>query len=539
MAGKHSSKCLIIGWDGATWAYIDPLLQSGQLPNLAALLERGVRAPLRSTIPPYTNVAWPSLVTGMEPAKTGVFDAARIQLDSYAVAPTNLIGHRGIPIWQWVNRFGLRAGVLNVPMTYPAAPLDGYLVAGFDSPRDSSEVAYPRDLLRQWADQGHPYRVLMEEIALMDTQNPHQPRGDLENFVSRWVALTREQGELVAWLWHAWPVDLMFVVFTGTDSINHRTRDFEQIARVYRAADEALGCILGAVDEQTLICLVSDHGSTPAYRYIALYKVLYDAGWLRFRPEIAEHFWHRLPGPLGQVLPKLWRRLPKQVRQLLSWPLLHWEPRLAVAYDNIDWDRTQVYACSGAGPLYVNLQGRQPRGTVPPEAYSQFCDEVAQTLLALHDTEGQALFGRLWHRDELYPGADPEDNPPDLIIEPARWSDHIITGYPTDPLVRPIPEAREYGTHTPDGVLVLAGPKVRAGVELETAQIVDVVPTLLALMDLPIPAEADGRVLQEALSEAPQVRYAESDAHGTSEAAGYTEEEAEDVMQRLRDLGYL
>jgi len=509
------------------------------VPNLAALLKDGVRATLRSTIPPYTNIAWPSLVTGLGPAKTGVFDGARARPGCYEAVPTNLTGYRGIPIWRWVNRFGLRAGVLNVPMTYPAAPLDGYLVTGFDSPRDAAGAAYPRDLLRCWAEQGHPYRVLEEEIALMDRQNPHRPRGDLADFVARWVALTREQGELVAWLWRAWPVDLMFVVFTGTDSINHRTRDFEQIARVYRAADEALGRILEVVDDRTLVCLVSDHGSTPAHRYIALYRALHDGGWLRFRPQVAGRFWRRLPGPLGRELPRLWRRLPHRVRETLSWPLLRWDPRLAVAYDNVDWDRTRVYARSGMGPLYVNLQGRQPQGTVSPAAYASLCDEVAQALLALRDPEGQPVFGRVWRRDELYPGADPGDDPPDLVVEPARWSDHVITGYPSDSLVRPIPEAREYGTHTPDGVLVLAGPGVRAGAKLEAAQIVDVVPTLLTLMGLSVPAEVDGQVLREALAGTSDVRYAESEAPVASEAAGYSDEEAEDVMQRLRDLGYL
>ncbi|MDQ7028612.1 MAG: alkaline phosphatase family protein [Ardenticatenia bacterium] len=532
-------KVLIIGWDGATWDYMDPLLGRGELPHLAALLARGARAVLRSTIPPYTNVAWPSLVTGLGPAKTGVFDGARARPGSYEAVPTNLTGYRGVPIWRWVNRYGLRAGVLNVPMTYPAAPLDGYLVAGFDSPRGSAEVAYPRDLLRRWAEQGRPYRVLAEEIALMDRQNPHQPRGDLEEFVARWVALTREQGELVAWLWRAWPVDMMFVVFSGTDSVNHRTRDVEHIARVYRSADEALGRILEAVDERTLVCLVSDHGSTPAHRYIALYRALHDGGWLRFRPQVAERFWRRLPGPLGRGLPRLWRRLPDWARQALSWPLLRWDPRLAVVYENVDWSRTRVYARSGMGPLYVNLQGRQPRGIVPPAAYDALCDEVAQALLALRDPEGRPLFGRVWRRDELYPGADPGDDPPDLVVEPARWSDHVITGYPSDPPVCLIPKAREYGTHTPDGVLVLAGPGVRAGVELEAAQIVDVVPTLLALLDLPLPAEVDGQVLREALAEEPTVRYAASEAPAASDAAGYTDEEAEDVMQRLRDLGYL
>ena len=79
----------------------------------------------------------------------------------------------------------------------------------------------------------------------------------------------------------------------------------------------------------------------------------------------------------------------------------------------------------------------------------------------------------------------------------------------------------------------------RVGTELETAQIVDVVPTLLALMELLLPAEVDGQVLRGALTKVPEVRRAEGEAPAASSAAGYTDQEAKDVMQRLRDLGYI
>jgi predicted AlkP superfamily phosphohydrolase/phosphomutase len=531
-------RVLVIGWDGATWAYIDPLLAKGQLPNLAALLGRGVRAVLRSTIPPYTNVAWPSLVTGLSPARTGVFDGSRTIHGSYKTVPTNLTGYHGVPIWRWVNRFGRRAGVLNVPMTYPAAPLDGYLVSGFDSPRESSSIAYPSDLLKRWAADGHSYDVLAEEIDLMDHQNPHGPRGDLEAFVSRWVGLTERQGELVAWFWEAWPVDLMFVVFSGTDSVNHRTNDSDEIARVYRAADRALGRILDVVGSESLICLVSDHGSTPASRYISLYRALHDQGWICFQPEVADRFWRRLPGSFGRRVPGAWHRLPAQARRSLSWPLLHWDRRLAVDYGNLDWERTQVYARSGMGSLYINSEKRRPLGCVSADGYNSLRDEVGYYLRCLRDLEDRPLLGRVWTGEELYPGADPADDPPDLIFEPADWSDHVITGYPSDPLVRPIPSDREYGTHTPDGILVLAGEGLRSGAEVVKAQIMDVVPTLLVAMGLPVPAGIDGQVAPGVLSTTPEIRLEET-APQIDTVFTYDDDEAAEVRNRLRALGYL
>jgi predicted AlkP superfamily phosphohydrolase/phosphomutase len=111
-------KILLIGWYGASWNYIEPLLEEGNLPNIKSLLDIGTRSVLRSTIPPYTNIAWPSLVTGRRPDKTGVFDGTKSIINSYQSIPTNLVGFRGIPIWKWLNNYGLRSGVLNVPMTY-------------------------------------------------------------------------------------------------------------------------------------------------------------------------------------------------------------------------------------------------------------------------------------------------------------------------------------------------------------------------------------------------------------------------------------
>ena len=68
------SRVLLIGWDGADWRILDPLLEAGVLPNLAALVERGGSAVLRSTLPTHSWAAWPSFLTGVDPADHGVFD---------------------------------------------------------------------------------------------------------------------------------------------------------------------------------------------------------------------------------------------------------------------------------------------------------------------------------------------------------------------------------------------------------------------------------------------------------------------------------
>src|SRR6187455_1664778 len=71
---SHMSRVLLIGWDGADWRILDPLLEAGALPNLQALIDRGAKGVLKSTIPTHSWAAWPSFLTGVEPDDHDVWD---------------------------------------------------------------------------------------------------------------------------------------------------------------------------------------------------------------------------------------------------------------------------------------------------------------------------------------------------------------------------------------------------------------------------------------------------------------------------------
>ncbi|HWG83518.1 MAG TPA: alkaline phosphatase family protein, partial [Gaiellales bacterium] len=69
-----ANRVLIVGWDGADWEILDPLLAAGELPNLAALIDRGRKGVSRSCLPSHSWAAWPTFLTGRDPAGHGVFD---------------------------------------------------------------------------------------------------------------------------------------------------------------------------------------------------------------------------------------------------------------------------------------------------------------------------------------------------------------------------------------------------------------------------------------------------------------------------------
>lgn len=130
-----ANKVMVIGLDGATFRVIDPLVARGELPGLARLMAGGTRGTLESTLPPLSPTAWASFITGKNPGKHGIFDFLRRRPGSYEFLPVNGASIRARTLWSRLSEGGVRVGVVNVPMTYPPPPVNGFIISGMDSPR--------------------------------------------------------------------------------------------------------------------------------------------------------------------------------------------------------------------------------------------------------------------------------------------------------------------------------------------------------------------------------------------------------------------
>ena len=140
------NRCILLGLDGATYDLLDPWMDAGLLPNLKDLLARGAKGVLRSTDPPTTPPAWTSVLTGVNPGKHGIFDFR----DSFHRDPRRpLVSSRSMKaprIWQILNAAGLRTAIMNVPITFPPEPLDGFMISGMMTPNDEADYTYPSEL---------------------------------------------------------------------------------------------------------------------------------------------------------------------------------------------------------------------------------------------------------------------------------------------------------------------------------------------------------------------------------------------------------
>jgi hypothetical protein len=95
------------------------------------------------------------------------------------------------------------------------------------------------------------------------------------------------------------------------------------------------------------------------------------------------------------------------------------------------------------------------------------------------------------------------------------------------------------GDHRYNGILLMAGRGVKH-LDLTTASLMDIAPTILHLLGVPVPKDMDGKVLVQALSDDLQdVTYTDAADTTSASASGYTPEEEAEMMQHLQDLGYL
>jgi predicted AlkP superfamily phosphohydrolase/phosphomutase len=234
----------------------------------------------------------------------------------------------------------------------------------------------------------------------------------------------------------------------------------------------------------------------------------------------------------------------------LSLPPLRWLSDRAIQrgripaqlrrWEYVDWERTVAYSHGFFGNIYINLKGREPEGCVEPHDYESTRQKVADTLATLTDPDdGSRIVDHVYRKEELFSGPFLEQAP-DLLVVMRDYA-YITRGgneLTATQIVAP-PAVRHSGNHRLDGMLVMWGPGIRQGAKLKSAHIMDVMPPLLQIMDIPVPSDVDGRVISEALEKPQQLagvvkRLTRSE--GNERRLTAAQEQL--VRDRLRNLGY-
>jgi predicted AlkP superfamily phosphohydrolase/phosphomutase len=550
-------KVFVIGVDGATFDLIDPWVAEGRLPNFARLLREGARGLLQSTVIPNSFPGWTSCTTGVNPAKHGIFNALiRKNLNEYRMSVVNARDIRYERIWQLLSREGLRVGVMNVPCSFPPVPVNGFLIGGMLSPSLESDFTYPQGLIKEVVEHTGDY--------VIDLRTKHLPREQMRDELLRSVDL---RGDAMDYLLRTRDLDFAMMVFTETDRAQHyfwadmdpthpahtpeRGRRFgDVVRRVYEAVDAQIGRLLETVGPDCQVYIVSDHGFGAQPYYVYVNRYLMQTGHLRSL--IRETAGQRARGTARDLLDKVGLLdAAKRVRNAVLG-----EPETAAVADlkygqlntkrsnvdriieNVDWAHTTAYALVPRG-VRINLKGREPNGIVEPAEYESVRDRVIHDLKLLTFPDGEPVFDRVFKREDVMSGAYLE-LAPDIVT-------CMTVGVPSCHL-----EPKEVfavntgatGSHTDWGVLIARGPGILEGADVIGARLMDITPTALYALDVPLNDDMDGQpvlnLFTDAFVAAHKVRFRENAGAVEGERVDpFSAAEEDEIMDQLKGLGYI
>lgn len=499
-------KVLLIGLDGASWRVLLPMINAGRLPNLASLVREGSYGPLDSAPPTYSPSIWNSIYTGQPISVHGIEQMSIKLPSSYEGESHSSRSLKAATLWQMASVAGRSALVVGMFTTWPAQPVKGVLVTdrrirapiegGVWPAEQEPAVASVLSNLES-ADFGIP-PALPEELrgsAIGDSRTVTLARAYLTrgqpDLTTVYISMPDHAGHLL-WREHA-----PFGLDHRYDGATPRPAGSEDpLETAYEYADRLVGSLLGSIDrENTAVVVVSDHSTDMA------------------DPMTAKRF------KMGSLVEKVTG---------------------GRAY--APFDQTWI-VCH----IYLNLKGREPEGVVDPATYGTTGAEIREMLAALRTGSGLPVFEDVRLMPEHH-DAEGEYQPADMvgIINPNLEStDSILLPdggtMPATGLVR-VMETRT-GTHDRFGIVIMEGRGVRGGRLIRESTILDVAPTVMSLLGLPMAADLPGRPVAEALAQASAPCYIPSYMPIVTPApepgTGTGSELSSEEMEKLKALGYV
>jgi predicted AlkP superfamily phosphohydrolase/phosphomutase len=522
------ARVLLIGWDGADWRILEPLLERGDLPNLQALIGRGQKGVLKSTVPTHSWSAWPSFLTGVDPADHGVYDILETVPGTHKQYPVTYRSIKARTFVEDLSAAGKKGLYVDVPLMFPPPDVDATIVAGGVLPK-GRQFTQPADLAATLEKNGVSWQI--NGMSWTTYHNKPEP------YLDEVFELTGKRIRAAEWLLDNTDWDLFASVWVSVDRTQHALSNYvgpdhpdyaknkdtklaSRVRDVYKQLDDAIGSFVSRTRDDDLILFISDHGFQSCYRTIHMDRLLEKFGYLQFTAS------NVVLGPMQ------WGPMRKVARTIYDKLGLHGKVSLP---QPVNWSKTRAYTTirsTGEG-VSINLAGREPDGIVEPGDFERVRDEVMDRLASFVDPKtGKKPVTAIYKREEIFKGTY-ADKAPDILMEPAE-------GYSLTHAKSAIEDADWVsGDHRLEGTIVAVGPKVQPF--SETPMLVDMAPTLLAALDAPASIKHTGRVLHEVVGTEAAVRAGEQVefADGSGAEPTVTDTEADEMEEHLRGLGYL
>ncbi len=544
-------KVFLLGIDGATWKVVDRMIALGLMPNMERLVREGARGILNSTIPYLTPVAWSSMLTGVKPSKHGIFGYNVMENREGMII--GLLANRSKiktpTVYDMYHQLGKKIISLNMPMSYPPSPDDGIVITGMMTPSRESTYFYPSGLIDELSAQGIDYKI--------DITIAREEGGGLDERIRLYLAVgarrffedlrhvSEEREKAVHYLLDNKEWDLFQINFVSMDRIQHYLWEhiwkdgpdsvtLQRIKEHFAYLDQVIGKIYDRVRSEALLVMCSDHG-------FGDYKGnFYPAVWLKQNGYYTEMDTELTPGLIIKRILKTLRLSKLLLRFLERSGKTVAKKLIYVGTSNVSWKKTRAYVYSTAG-IRINVKGRDQFGIVEPgKEFEALMEEIRQKMLAITDESGNKIMKGVYTAEELYGNACPDESP-DLFFE--FKDDHFYTTYyaiTASSVFLDKGYSWRQGDHRQDGVVLLAGDGIVRGKTI-TADIEDILPTILFVQDLPLSPNFDGKIMKDAFTDDFIQKRKPQDRRffERGEVEASDEDQGEEVIDRLKGLGYI
>jgi len=466
-------KLIVIGLDGASFELIDPWIREGRLPNIARIKEQGVWADMQSVLPPVTSPNWKCYATGKNPGKVGIFWWENIDWRQQRIYYPAARKGGNKEIWDYMNEAGMRVGVVGMPTTYPPQKVDGFLIAGGEA--EERDFTYPAELeeeLKKHGWRNHP-RTMPDSDREKAVQDIHEIIGT--NF------------RMAKILGDKYNVDFLQATCFVINLLHHFLWDSPETREGWEIIDKHIGEFMS---QGCHLMILSDHGSNKIKRVFNINTWLKKEGYLSLNYSPVATLYNA--GISRQRLANLASRLKilGLLRKVVSRIFATSPDALGVSFGRsaragrINWQKSKAVA-TGQGPIYLNPENSDNE---------RLKKEMRQRLEDLIDPlTGEKIIDRVYFKEEVYRGKYFAEAP-DLILGQAKGT-HIHGGLREKNIFdRP---KRWHAENKRTGLFMAYGPDIKPGPEIGNVSILDIAPTILHLMNIPVPDDMDGRVLTE------------------------------------------
>jgi len=488
---------VLVGIDGASWIAIEELWSQGRLPNLRALAERGATSQL-IPVADISPIIWTSFVTGVEPERHGITDF--LLPTTQGDVPVSSTLRRVPAIWNMLSSVQRRVAVLGWWVSWPAEAVNGVVVSD-RALRTTEDAIYPEEFSSRF-----------EEIV---ARFPEDPEADFQAQIGRQDQIMAAIAKEVV----AEDFDLILVYLRGPDVVSHPYWQYfqppeneevsqekielfgERVPAAYDAVDKLVGEVVAAAPADTNFFITSDHGFTAKekqeYRMVVdLNVVLEHLGYLERRD------------------------------------------------GEIDWQRSRAVTWNSPPGLQdkmvrIGLDDREPAGPVPSADLWNMRDQLKADLAEVVYKSGAPVF------DTREPRSREREQEADLKVVVHQRKKARTIYFRGEEIPGVIERVEELtGTHSVEttGIFIAAGPDIDPSFGVKAIHSLDITPTLLFALSLPVAKDFDGkprqRLFRQEFRDAHPLRKVPS--WGEAEEGTATPSEIdEDLKKELRALGYI